>query len=290
MRNLKRAFSLVLALVMVLGMITIVPVAAEESTTMVTSNFSDAAEIKYTEAVAITGGIGLFAGSDGKFMPKGTVTRAQMATIIVKMLYGGDINADSFKGNGEFTDTASFEGGWAEGYINWCSTLGIVAGYGDGTFRPGNQVTTAEAATMILNALKIDAGAGTWPTTVMSKASEENFFEDLKPMPGTNTALTREELAVIALNGLNWSSSDETGWYVSGGSADSKMTFDSYKDAAKYAEKTGGQVQALEGRDTLASTVYDLKKATDDVQKITDNYVKKADAKAAAKEKEIMEI
>ncbi|MBR6625541.1 MAG: ribosome recycling factor, partial [Mailhella sp.] len=34
----------------------------------------------------------------------------------------------------------------------------------------------------------------------------------------------------------------------------------------------------------------DLKKATDDVQKITDNYVKKADAKAAAKEKEIMEI
>ena len=34
----------------------------------------------------------------------------------------------------------------------------------------------------------------------------------------------------------------------------------------------------------------ELKKATDDVQKLTDNYVKKADAKAAAKEKEIMEI
>jgi ribosome recycling factor len=34
----------------------------------------------------------------------------------------------------------------------------------------------------------------------------------------------------------------------------------------------------------------ELKKATEDVQKITDNYVKKADAKAAAKEKEIMEI
>ena len=34
----------------------------------------------------------------------------------------------------------------------------------------------------------------------------------------------------------------------------------------------------------------ELKKATDDVQKLTDNYVKKADAKAQAKEKEIMEI
>lgn len=34
----------------------------------------------------------------------------------------------------------------------------------------------------------------------------------------------------------------------------------------------------------------DLKKAMDDVQKLTDTYVKKADAKAQAKEKEIMEI
>ena len=34
----------------------------------------------------------------------------------------------------------------------------------------------------------------------------------------------------------------------------------------------------------------ELKKAMDDVQKLTDAYVKKADAKAQAKEKEIMEI
>ena len=34
----------------------------------------------------------------------------------------------------------------------------------------------------------------------------------------------------------------------------------------------------------------ELKKAMDDIQKLTDGYVKKADAKAAAKEKEIMEI
>ena len=34
----------------------------------------------------------------------------------------------------------------------------------------------------------------------------------------------------------------------------------------------------------------ELKKAMDDVQKLTDAFVKKADAKAQAKEKEIMEI
>ena len=34
----------------------------------------------------------------------------------------------------------------------------------------------------------------------------------------------------------------------------------------------------------------ELKKAMDDIQKLTDAYVKKADAKAQAKEKEIMEV
>ena len=34
----------------------------------------------------------------------------------------------------------------------------------------------------------------------------------------------------------------------------------------------------------------ELKKAMDDIQKLTDSYVKKADAKAQAKEKEIMDI
>lgn len=261
MRNLKRAFSLVLALVMAMSMVTIAPITAADTTTAtVTSNFSDAAEINpdYMEAVAITGGIGLFAGTDGKFLPKGTVTRAQMATIMVKMLYG-NANADSFKGGGKFIDTAYFESGWADGYINWCATLGVVAGYGDGTFKPGNQVTTAEAATMILNALKIDAGEGTWPNTVMAKAQEEGLFEGLKPMPGTNVALTREELAVIALNGLNWSDSNETGWYVT---TNDKLVFDTYKSALAYAGGDPEKVCELQGRDTLARDVYDLKSLT----------------------------
>ena len=195
MRNIKRAFSMALALVMLMGMM-LVPSAA--------AGFSDQAEIVNKEAVAITAGLGLFAGADGKFMPQGTVTRAQMATIIVKMLNGSDVNADSFKGTGKFTDTADFEGGWAEGYINWCSTLGVVAGYGDGTFKPGNMVTAAEAATMILNALKVDAGEGEWPHTVMAKAEEVKFFEDLKQKPTSDKAMSREELAVVSLAGLEY--------------------------------------------------------------------------------------
>ena len=199
MRNLKRALSLALASVMLLGMMVVGSSAAA---------FADEAEIVNKDAVTITAGLGLFAGTDGKFNPKDTVTRAQMATVIVKMLYGSDINADQFKGAGSFSDVASFEGGWAEGYVNLCASLNIVKGYGDGTFKPGQALTTAEAVTMIINALKVDAGKGTWPMTVMAAAENMKLFEDLAVKPGTNEALSRDALAGIVLNGLNYSPSD----------------------------------------------------------------------------------
>ena len=216
------------------------------------NSFSDSAEITYTKAAEITAGLGLFAGADGKFMPKGTVTRAQMATIIVKMLNGADANADTFKGTGKFNDVAGFEGGWAEGYVNWCSTLGIVSGYGDGTFRPGNQVTAAEAATMILNALKVDAGAGTWPHTVMAKAEELNMFDDLLTKPANDKPLSREELAVMALVGLEYSPEGKQGYEYNG------VTYDSFMDAYMVAGPTNaGKINPTAG-DSLAGKVFEM--------------------------------
>jgi hypothetical protein len=240
---------------MVVTMLPIVPAAAAEDTLLIAPNpnagtaisggslssFSDAAEITYTKAAEVTAGLGLFAGAGGKFMPKSNLTRAQMATIIVKMLNGSDVNADSFKGTGKFNDVAGFEGGWAEGYVNWCSTLGIVAGYGDGTFRPGNAVTTAEAATMLINALKIDAGKGIWPMTVMAAAETAKLFEGLEPKPATNSALIRDELAVMTLNALNYSAEGKNVYKV----GDKK--FNEAIDAYLYASSVGGTVEVLAG-------------------------------------------
>ena len=247
MKNLKRVFSMALAMIMLLGMM-ILPGAA--------ADFADEDKIVNKEAVAITAGMGLFAGAEGKFMPEGTVTRAQMATIIVKMLNGSDVNADSFKGSGKFSDTADFEGGWAEGYINWCATLGVVAGYGDGTFKPGKEVTAAEAVTMILNALKVDAGEGTWPVTVMAKSEQIKLFEDLAAKPGSDAVLNRDQLAVVVLNGLNYSP-DGANRYMVG-----DKTFDSAMDAYLFASSVGGTVETVSGGDSLSGSVYELKSAT----------------------------
>lgn len=246
MRNLKRALSLALASVMLLGMMVVGTSAA----------FADADEIVNTEAVEITAGLGLFAGSDGKFNPKGNVTRAQMATVIVKMLYGSEINADQYKGIAKFNDVASFEGGWAEGYINLCANLGVVGGYGDGSFKPGNSVTTAEAVTMIINALGVDAGKGTWPLTVMAKAEEMKLFEELAVKPATNVALTRDQLASVVLEGLKYSPAGNNGYAVTVGGK--TFTFEKISDALLAANGDLSLVEEVVGEDSLAKTVFEM--------------------------------
>ena len=71
------------------------------------------------------------------------------------------------------------------------------------------------------------------------------------------------------------------------------------KVSKKYAEEAKIALRNIrrDANDSLKKMEKDktisedeLKKAMDDIQKLTDGYVKKADAKADAKEKEIMEI
>lgn len=265
MKNLKRALSLGLAMVMLLGMM-VVPAGA-------VGVFADAEEIENVEAVAITSGMGLFAGADGKFNPKGTVTRAQMATVIVKMLRGAEFNADAFKGVGvnPFADTADFEGGWAEGYINACYQMGVVAGYGDGTFKPGKTLTTAEALTMIINALGVDPGPGDWPVTYMAKAEAMKLYGELSPRPGTNNILTRDQLAVIVLEGLQYSPAGKSGYRVPG----SDLIFTDVADAVLANGNSFEGITEVVGTDSLAGKVYEFKMSTGF---ITDNQAAGEDA------------
>lgn len=249
MRNLKRALSLVMASVMLLGMMVI-------GTSAAGTTFTDDRQIANSEAAAITGGLGIFSGyPDGSFGAKNVVTRAEMATIVVKMLYGADYNADPFKGTSKFSDVADYQGGWAEGYVNVCASLGIIAGYPDGTFKPGNTLTTAEAITFIINALGIDAGKGDWPVTVMSKGAELGLFGDL--VPKTDAGMTRDDLSVLVYEGLKYSPDAGQKWTLDG------IEFDSMNDALLYkaiTQSANNPVPVADLKGSLAEKVFHLKK------------------------------
>jgi len=196
MRNLKRVLSLALATVMLLGMMVMGTGAAN------VSDFTDADQISNKEAAAITTAIGIFDGyGDGTFRPTKIVTRAEMATIICKMLYGANVDGASFGGMNIFSDVTE---NWQIGYVNLCSSLNIVNGYGDGTFHPDQTVSTAEAALMLCKALgyfRNDAEYGNnWKLAAISKATRLGMFGELRLSP--DDGLTRDSVSVMAFNTL----------------------------------------------------------------------------------------
>ncbi len=195
MRNLKRALSLAMATVMTLGMMTVGASAKG------LEDFSDAAEIVNADAVAVTSAIGIFAGyDDGEFKGDNVVTRAEMAVICCKMLYGADVNATQFAEISTFTDVPA----WAEGYVNLAASLGIIAGRGNGIFDPNSTVTTAEAAMMLTKTLgyfksQKDFGDD-WMLAATAKATQIGLYGDLKL--AAKDGLTRDNVAELVFNAL----------------------------------------------------------------------------------------
>ena len=195
MRNLKRALSLALASVMLLGMMVV------GSSAKGIDDFTDKAEIVNQDAVAVTSAIGLFDGyEDGSFGPENVVTRAEMAVIICTMLYGAGVNVNQFAETNVFTDVPA----WAQGYVNLCSSLGIVAGVGEGKFDPNATVTTAQAVLMLCRALgyfqsAADFGSD-WMLAATAKGTALGLYGDLKLT--ANAGLTRDNVAELVFNAL----------------------------------------------------------------------------------------
>ena len=195
MRNLKRALSLALASVMLLGMMVV------GSSAKGIDDFTDKAEIVNQDAVAVTSAIGMFEGyEDGSFGPENVVTRAEMAVIICTMLYGAGVNVNQFAETNVFTDVPA----WAQGYVNLCSSLGIVAGVGDGKFDPNATVTTAQAVLMLCRALGYFQNAAdfgdNWMLAATAKGTALGLYGDLKLT--ANAGLTRDNVAELVFNAL----------------------------------------------------------------------------------------
>ena len=151
MRNLKRVLSLALTSIMLLGMMVVGASAADKTY----ADLTDSEKISNKEAVSLLVDLGIIEGkTDGSYDPSATVDRATMAKLITMMLMG-DVDQASFQGTK--TDLTDIDSSWAEGYIKFCYSNGIITGDGKGHFFPTEPVTVVQAAKMLLVAVGYDA-------------------------------------------------------------------------------------------------------------------------------------
>ena len=199
MRNLKRALSLVLAVVMVIGLMVVGAGAVSYN------DFPDRDEIVNKDAVSMLTTLGIIEGTDqGTYNPSGNVDRAQMAKMISVALTNNE-NCDTLyqNVNSGLTDIAA---NWARGYINYCYTLGIIAGRGDNTFDPSANVTGVEAAKMLLTALGYDAEieglvGSDWALNTAALAQNLGIFRNFTK--DVSEPLNRDDAALLIYNALD---------------------------------------------------------------------------------------
>ncbi|MCM3175778.1 S-layer homology domain-containing protein [Paenibacillus sp. MER 99-2] len=110
--------------------------------------------------------------TDGSFKPNQAITRAEMAALLQPL-----VTSDQMKTvPTAFTDV---NGHWAQQAVEQLSSAGVVTGYADGTFRPSQPITRAEAVTMLNKLIGLQAvtnAAGQWsdvPATHWASAAIE---------------------------------------------------------------------------------------------------------------------
>ncbi|KDR96170.1 S-layer homology domain-containing protein [Peptoclostridium litorale DSM 5388] len=189
----KKLVSLALATSLVAGSMSLGFAAGD-----LTANIEDAKVVKAVERLAA---FGIVDGmDDGKYHPELEVTREQFAKVLVEALGLGSA-AEAAIGGTQFADVEA--GRWSAGYVNVAVGQGILKGYPDGTFKPANKVTYAEAVTMLVRAIGYQDTflPGTWPGNYVAKAAEEGITKDVVFSP--SGFADRGSMAVMVDNTLD---------------------------------------------------------------------------------------
>ena len=152
MKGTKRVLATILTLAMMLSLVSVAS-AAEGPFVDVAANHEAAASFGLLKEIGVYKGY-----PDGTAAPDSPITRAEFAAVVCRML-NREKSATAMAAYTPTFPDANETWAWAYGYVNVASSLGIIKGYEDGTFRPQNNVTFAEAFAMLVRALKLDKAA-----------------------------------------------------------------------------------------------------------------------------------
>ena len=261
MRNLKRALSLALASVMVLGM-TVVGTGA---------SYTDVTSKQNQEAIEVLQAVGIMVGDDnGNFNPDQKVTRNEMAVVMSNLM---DYRAATYAGTSPFTDVPS----WAEPYVAACWNNGITSGYTKTTYGGSDTVTTSQAALMLMKALgyfQYSSDFGTdWQFETIKQATKIDLFDDVDS--GVREAMTRNDLAQLVLNALEAGTveADDNTINVSAGGA----TVQAGKVSYNYITSSKSYATAIDDREATSSTNATKGSIVELGEKLYSGDLKKAD-------------
>ena len=186
---MKKVLSLVLAFAMILSCFSAAFAAP--------SDVTDKNQVKAVDALMSLGIVDGY--TDGSYKPGNTVTRAEMAKLLVTALGHGDLAQGS---ESSFKDA---KGKWYDGFVAMAAGLELVTGYPDGTFKGDNPVSYQEAIVMTLRALgytnsAINNGVNTYNASKY-KAVGANIGL-LKNVTFKNEGANRGDIALIVYNAL----------------------------------------------------------------------------------------
>ncbi len=118
------------------------------------ATYSDLGETDwYTPYISAASEAGLIKGSpSGEFLPNETITREQMAVILVRAYES--ITGKQAPSSGEHFKDQDQTSDWADAYIQAAAGMKFMVGKGDNSFFPSDNADRAEAAQALLNMLR----------------------------------------------------------------------------------------------------------------------------------------
>ena len=189
----KRILTCLMAVSLLVSLLA-VPVGAASVT-----KFSDVSDSYTATAIETLRLMGVLDGyGDGTFRPDTVLNRAQFCKMAVYAMDGsGEL--------GRYSTVTIFPdvkpSHWASAYINMASRKGIISGFADGKFKPGQTVTAGQAVTILMRGLgyKDEDMGGVWPQSYMAEAQTNGLLKSTG-ITSAYAGVTRAQAAKLFMN------------------------------------------------------------------------------------------
>lgn len=140
---------------------------------------------------------------DGTVRPNGSISRAEVATVLFRLLKD-DVRMQNLTKDNAYSDVS--DTAWYAAAVSTLSKMGVISGYPDSTFRPNAPITRAEFAAMIARFDETAKSADTpftdisghWAENAIGKAYGNGWVEgSSKTVFCPESNLTRAETATL---------------------------------------------------------------------------------------------